>query len=60
MRLTRNRVLGAIGVVWGGAAVISGVFRAISGSSAYIGGWIVGLILGAVMCFAGVYYVIKG
>jgi hypothetical protein len=60
MKLTRNRVFGSIGVLWGGGVAISGLFRTFSGNGAYAKGQVAGLLLGALMFAVGLYYAIKG
>ncbi len=60
MKLTRNRVLGSIGALWGGAVTISGLFRTFSGNGEYAAGQAVGLLLGVLMFVVGLYYAIKG
>jgi len=60
MKFTRNRIFGIIGTVWGGAVVISGLFRVLSDNSAYAAGQIGGFILGGLLFCAGLYYAIKG
>jgi hypothetical protein len=57
---TRNRIFGAIGVVWGGAVlarqVMSGAGLA---GGAYGAGQAVGLLTGAALFCVGLYYFIK-
>jgi len=62
----RNRILGAIGVVWGVLILVGGL-RSDSvpaGNPAYQGGYRVGtyasLAFGAALAVAGLYYLIKG
>jgi hypothetical protein len=57
----RNRILGAIGVVWGGAALVNW-FRspAPHGSGAYAAGYSVGVIFGALLFLVGGYYLLTG
>lgn len=62
----RNRILGAIGLIWGGLILISGLSGgpAPADSPAFQGGYTVGtyasLVFGAVLAVAGLYYLIKG
>ena len=60
MKFTRNRILGIIGTVWGGAVVISGLLRVLSDNTVYAAGQIGGFILGGLMFCVGLYYAIKG
>jgi hypothetical protein len=60
MRLTRNRIFGAIGVVWGSGIAVSGLFRVFSDNAAYAAGRMAGLLLGLAMFGVGLYYAIKG
>jgi hypothetical protein len=60
VRLTRNRVIGTLGAIWGGAVVISGLMRNLSGDGAYAAGQITGFAFGSVMLVAGLFYAIKG
>ena len=56
----RNRVFGAIGVIWGGAILASALFRSgPQGSGAYASGQIAGLVFGVLMFIAGIYYLLK-
>ena len=57
----RNRIVGGIGVVWGGAMLIYGLTQGEpQGQGAYATGQIGGLIFGGVLLVAGLYYLIKG
>ena len=60
VKFTRNRIFGIIGTVWGGAVVISALFRVLSDNAAYAAGQIGGFILGALLFCVGLYYAIKG
>lgn len=56
----RNKILGTIGILWGGAIVISFVARgAPVGGGPYAAGALTGVLFGVVMFVAGVYYVRK-
>jgi hypothetical protein len=62
MKLTRNRISGFIGTVWGGAILaskMSGSTQAAQ-SSAYAAGQTVALVFGIVLFGAGLYYLVKG
>lgn len=57
----RNRIFGIIGILWGGAVVVSFLMREKPvADGAYGAGQSAALILGAVMLIAGVYYTFKG
>ena len=56
----RNRIMGGIGVVWGGAIVLYALFWQERAGGAYGAGQIAGAVFGAVMLIAGLYYLIKG
>ena len=59
----RNKIVGGIGVVWGGAVVVSGLLRGqaeSTGSSAYQTGQMTGLIFGGLLFVMGLYYLLKG
>ena len=54
----RNRILGAIGILWGGAVVIRWLMSSTpaGGSSAYQAGQFGAVIFGALMIAVGLYY----
>jgi hypothetical protein len=57
----RNRILGAIGAVWGGAILIrTYLVGGPQGSGAYRGGQIAAIAFAAVMLAVGSYYLIRG
>ena len=58
----RNRIFGAIGVIWGGAILISRLLKGsmVEGSGAYAGGQLVSLIFAVLLFGVGLYYLIKG
>jgi hypothetical protein len=57
----RNRVFGAIAVLWGGAILGKGYFSGGPvGSGAYRDGQIAAFIFAALLVLAGGYYLIKG
>jgi hypothetical protein len=60
MKFTRNRIFGIVGTVWGGAVVISALFRVLSDNTAYAAGQIGGFILGGLLFCVGLYFAIKG
>jgi len=58
----RNRILGAIGVVWGGL-ILLGRFaseRPVEGTGSYAGGQMIGLIFAVLLLLVGLYYLIRG
>ena len=56
----RNKIFGTIGILWGGAVIVSFFARGASiGTGAYAAGALFGLLFGAVMLFAGIHYVRK-
>jgi len=57
----RNRILGAVGVVWGGSILLSGLRGGVrAGSDAYVAGGIAGLAFGLLLFAVGAWYLIKG
>jgi hypothetical protein len=62
----RNRILGAIGLVWGVLVLLGGLGSdsVPGGNSAFQGGYTVGtyasLAFGAALAVAGLYYLVKG
>lgn len=59
--MTRNRVLGLIGVIWGGAILLSRFLSASppSGSGAYGAGRAAGLVFAILLLVVGGYYLFK-
>ncbi|HWZ63362.1 MAG TPA: hypothetical protein VNX02_10100 [Steroidobacteraceae bacterium] len=57
----RNRILGAIGVIWGGAVLLNW-YRGSGahGSGAYAAGYSTGVIFGALLFLVGGYYLLSG
>ncbi|MEM7359894.1 MAG: hypothetical protein AAF431_12410 [Pseudomonadota bacterium] len=56
----RNKIMGAIGAIWGALIVANGILgERAGGSSAYEAGQGIGIALGAIMLFAGLYYFFK-
>ena len=51
----RNRVFGAIGVLWGGALVAKWVTSGVTGAGAYAAGQYAGVAFAAAMLLAGLY-----
>ena len=60
--ILRNRIFGGIGVLWGGALLVSKAMpgHRISGSGAYASGQMAGLVLAILLFGVGLYYLIKG
>lgn len=57
----RNRIFGGIGVLWGGAVLVSSLLKGgAQGDGAYAAGQTGGIILGGLLFVAGLYYLIKG
>lgn len=57
----RNRIFGAIGVVWGGAMLVSAFLRSgPGGSGAYGAGQGAGLVFAVLLVAVGGYYLLKG
>ena len=56
----RNRIFGVIGILWGGAILVSGLLSSSSGGSeAYQAGQAGGAVIGALLFGLGIYYVRK-
>ena len=61
--MTKNRILGAIGVLWGGGMLLTRLIRGasdVTANNAYASGQMVGLVFGALLFFVGLYYLVKG
>ena len=57
----RNRILGAIGVLWGGAMLLRAYLAGGPvGSGAYRDGQITALVFAALLVLVGGYYLVKG
>jgi hypothetical protein len=58
----RNRIFGAIGVLWGGGILVSAFFREVpqGASEAYARGFNMGLAFGGLLLIIGAYYLFKG
>ena len=56
----RNRIFGAIGVIWGGAILLFGLLKGPQGTGAYAQGQTMGFVFGAALFAVGLYYLIKG
>jgi len=56
----KTRILGAIGVILGGAIVLSGLMNGAAGEGYYAAGQIAGLLLGLALFGAGLYYLLRG
>ena len=58
----KNKILGWIGVVWGGMVVLGGVAKLASGgvgAGAYGAGQLTGFLVGGILCAAGIYTLCK-
>lgn len=57
----RNLILGVLGVVWGAGMLISFLLRGgrVDGNGAYAAGQLAGVVLGALLLFAGAYALFK-
>jgi len=55
----KYRILGAIGIFFGGAILVSGLLNGLEGESTYALGQIAGLIFGLILFGVGLYYLIK-
>jgi hypothetical protein len=59
--LMRNRIFGAIGVLWGAGILASGLLRGgPEGAGAYGAGQMAGLVFGLLLLVAGGYSLLKG
>ena len=57
----RNRIFGAIGVVWGGAVLVSMFLKGgPKGAGAYGAGQVGGLVFGGLLFVVGLYFLVKG
>ena len=57
----RNRIFGGIGVLWGGAVLVSSLMKGgPEGQGAYAAGQTGGMIFGGLLFVAGLYFLIKG
>jgi hypothetical protein len=58
----RNRILGAIGVLWGGLILLGRLVadRPVDGPGAYGAGQTAGLIFAVLLFVVGLFYLIKG
>jgi len=57
----RNRIFGAIGVVWGAAIVVNTFLRGgPQGSGAYAAGQVGALVFAVLLVIVGGYYLLKG
>jgi hypothetical protein len=58
----RNRILGAVGVLWGGLILLGrlGAGRPVSGTGAYAGGQAIGLVFAVLLLVVGLYYLVRG
>jgi hypothetical protein len=62
VRVTKNRILGLIGVIWGGGIVLTRLASSVPASAdpGYAAGQNAALLLGTLLAFAGLYYAVKG
>lgn len=59
--MMRNRIFGGIGVLWGGAILLSGLVpKTAEVSASYSSGQSVGYVVGSVMLAVGGYYLVSG
>jgi len=57
----RNRILGGIGVLWGGGILVSTFMKGTpQGQGAYAQGQMFGIAFGALLFLVGLYYLVKG
>jgi hypothetical protein len=57
----RNRIFGAIGVIWGGAILIYGIAKGgPAGEGTYAAGQTTGLVFGGLLFCVGMYFLVKG
>ena len=57
----RNRIFGAIGVLWGGAMLVSAYLRGgPRGSGSYAAGQTAALVFAVLLVLVGAYYLTKG
>jgi len=55
----RNKISGAIGVVWGSLILFNGLSSPVQGSAAYQSGHAGALVFGGLLVVAGLYYFFK-
>lgn len=60
--LMRNRIFGAIGVIWGGGLLVSSLVRGdqLEGGGSYAAGQMTALVFGGLLLIVGLYYLMKG
>jgi len=56
----RNRILGLVGVIWGGALLITHLFKSNPGEDASSQGLSFAVVFGGLLFCVGLYYLIKG
>ena len=57
----RNRIFGAIGVIWGGLMLVSAFLRGgPQGSGSYAAGQTAALVFAVLLVLVGAYYLTKG
>ncbi len=61
-QLTRNRILGIIGVVWGGGILLSRAVgaQAVTTNAAYAAGQSTAYLFAFVLLVVGLYFAVKG
>lgn len=55
----RNKISGAVGVIWGSLILFNGLASPAQGSAAYQGGHTAALVFGVLLVAAGLYYFFK-
>jgi hypothetical protein len=60
--VTKNRILGVVGVIWGGGIVLARLLGSAppSPDPGYAAGQNAALLLGTLLAFVGLYYAVKG
>jgi hypothetical protein len=58
----KNRILGVIGLIWGGGIVLARLASSVppSPDPGYAAGQNAALLLGTLLAFVGLYYAVKG
>ena len=60
--MTKNRILGVVGLIWGGGIVLTRLTSSVPASPdpGYAAGQNAALLLGTLLAFVGLYYAVKG